>query len=75
VLWIPDLELFGQFGSGSDHFVIKMCIIFVNWYYKVVQFVFDYIHVSVENLNNASKVLLQSIDIHLKFANYRTYLA
>jgi hypothetical protein len=75
VLWIPHLELFGQIGSGSDHYFIKMCIIIVNWYCKVVQFVFDYIHVFVENLYNAEKVLLQSIDIHLKFANYITYLA
>jgi hypothetical protein len=42
----------------------KFCVIFVNLLLKIV---FKYIY--LKNLLNASKVFLQSYDVHLKFVN------
>ncbi len=40
-------------GSGLNLFNVKICMIFVNFYLKLVQFVIDFIHFSLENLKNA----------------------
>jgi hypothetical protein len=40
--------------------------------YKVLEIVSDYMHISLENLKNALKILLQSYDLHLKSVKYDT---
>ncbi len=44
------LDLFGQVGSGSDLFDQKVCNNFCKLIFKIVQFLFDYKHISLEYL-------------------------
>ncbi len=66
-----DPSHFGQVRSRSgiqDLFEKKHCIFYLHLQisFKMVQFVFDFIHISFKNLYSALKVLLQSRCVHLK---------
>jgi hypothetical protein len=57
-------------GSGSDLFDKKIYISLGNFFFAIVQFVFDYIHIFLENFLNALNVFWKSHYVHLKYAIY-----
>ncbi len=42
----------------------------MRFFFKMVQFVFDYIHISLANIYNALKILKQSQYVDWKFTHY-----
>jgi hypothetical protein len=62
---VPDPDL----DPDQDLFDKKIGIIFVNFFLKVGQFVFDYLHISLENLENTEESCSNPI-IYTEFYNY-----